>query len=77
MSDFDEAALSAERDVILLGSARTLLMSAAGEDRDLAEMGVTPMVRLDDAFYIYPSHLSAHVRAMLAAGQGCLSGDRG
>ena len=68
MSDFDEAALSAERDD-LLGSARTLLMSAAGEDRDLPEMGVTPMVRLDDAFYIYPSHLSAHVRAMLAAGK--------
>ena len=68
MSDFDEAALSAERDD-LLGSARTLLMSAAGEDRDLPEMGVTPVVRLDDAFYIYPSHLSAHVRAMLAAGK--------
>ncbi|MGC6452411.1 MAG: pyridoxamine 5'-phosphate oxidase [Candidatus Puniceispirillaceae bacterium] len=44
-------------------------MSAAGEDRDLPEMGVTPMVRHNGAFYIYPSHLSAHVRAMLKAGK--------
>ena len=64
MSDFDEVALSAARDA-LLNSARTVLMSAAGEDRDLPEMGVTPMVRHEGAFYIYPSHLSAHVRACL------------
>ena len=68
MTDFDEVALSAARDD-LLNSARTVLMSAAGEDRDLPEMGVTPMVRHEGAFYIYPSHLSAHVRAMLSAGK--------
>ena len=68
MSDFDEVALSAARDD-LLASARTLLMASAGEDSDLPEMGVTPMVRHQGAIYIYPSHLSAHVRAMLAAGK--------
>lgn len=68
MSDFDEGELSAARDE-LLAMARTLLMSSAGEDRDLPEMGVTPMVRHEGVIYIYPSHLSAHVRAMLAAGK--------
>jgi len=68
MSDFDEAALSAAREH-LLNSAKTLLMSAAGGDPDLPEMGVTPMVRHKGAVYIYPSHLSAHVRAMLSAGK--------
>lgn len=68
MSEFDEAALSAARDE-LLRSARTLLMSAPGTDRDLPEMGVTPMVRHDGSIYIYPSRLSAHVRAMLTAGK--------
>jgi len=68
MSDFDEAELSAARDS-LLESARTLLIAAAGEARDLPEMGVTPMVRHEGAIYIYPSHLSAHVRTMLTVGR--------
>lgn len=68
MNEFDEAALSAARDE-LLRSARTLLMSAPGTDRDLPEMGVTPMVHYDGSIYIYPSRLSAHVRAMLTAGK--------
>ena len=33
-------------------------------------MGVTPFVRHDDATYIYPSRLSAHVRAILESGEG-------
>jgi len=68
MSEFDEAALSAARDQ-LLERARTLLMASFGENHDLPEMGVTPMVRHHGAIYIYPSHLSAHVRAMIAAGK--------
>lgn len=65
--EFDPAALSAERDR-LLGAARTVLMAATG-DGDLPDIGVTPVIRHEDEFYIYPSHLSAHARAMLAAGQ--------
>lgn len=65
--EFDAAALSAERDR-LLDAARTVLMAAPGEG-DMPEMGVTPMICHEGDFYIYPSHLSAHVRAMLAARQ--------
>ena len=65
MTDFDIAALTAERDR-LLGKAKTVLMAASGEG-GVPEMGVTPVVRHEGHFYIYPSRLSAHVRAMLAA----------
>ena len=65
MDDIDIAGLEAARDA-LLSQARTILMAAAG-DSDMPEMGVTPLVWHDGAMFIYPSRLSAHVRAMLAA----------
>ena len=41
------------------------LLIAANSQEDSPEMGVTPFVRLEGDFYIYPSHLASHVRAML------------
>ena len=67
MNEFDSVALGIERDR-LLAEARTVLMAASGDDA-MPEMGVTPVVRMDGAFYIYPSRLSVHVRAVLAAGK--------
>ena len=67
MDDIDISSLEAERDT-LLAQARTLLMAATG-DGDQPEMGVTPVVRHDGCMFIYPSRLSAHVRAMLASGK--------
>ena len=67
MEDIDIAGLEAERD-ILLTQARTVLMAASGEG-EMPEMGVTPLVRHDGGMFIYPSRLSAHVRAMLKAGK--------
>lgn len=65
--EFDVTALAAARDA-LLGSARTVLMAVSGES-EMPEMGVTPMIRHEGDFYIYPSHLSAHVRAVLSSGK--------
>ncbi|MGB1825479.1 MAG: hypothetical protein ACPHLN_03480, partial [Candidatus Puniceispirillaceae bacterium] len=67
MNEFDPVALGVERDR-LLAEARTVLMAAPGDDA-MPEMGVTPVVRMDGALYIYPSRLSAHVRAVLGAGK--------
>ena len=67
MNEFDPVVLGVERDR-LIAEARTLLMAAPGCDA-IPEMGVTPVVRMNGAFYIYPSRLSAHVRAVLAAGK--------
>ena len=67
MNEFDPVVLGVERDR-LLAEARTVLMAAPGGDA-MPEMGVTPVVRVDGALYIYPSRLSAHVRAVLAAGR--------
>ena len=67
MAEFDAAALAAERDR-LFDAARTVLMAAPG-DGEMLEIGVTPMIRHEGCVYIYPSHLSAHVRAMLAIGK--------
>ena len=67
MNEFDPVALGVERDR-LLDEARTVLMAAPG-DYAMPEMGVTPVVRMNGAFYIYPSKLSAHVRAVFAAGK--------
>ena len=67
MNEFDPVALGVERDR-LLGQARTVLMAAPGDDA-MPEMGVTPVVRMNGALYIYPSKLSAHVCAVLAAGK--------
>ena len=65
--DFDPVTLAGERDR-LLGAARTLLMAVSGVS-DTPEMGVTPMIRHEGDFYIYPSHLSRHVRAVLSSGK--------
>lgn len=62
-TELDE--LYAARD--RLYNAGTLLIAANSQD-DAPEMGVTPFVRHEDAFYIYPSHLASHVRAMLDRG---------
>ena len=67
MNEFDPVALGVERDR-LLAKARTVVMAAPGDDA-MPEMGVTPVVRMNGALYIYPSRLSAHVRAVLAAGK--------
>ena len=67
MNEFDPVALGVERDW-LLAEARTVLMAAPG-DNAMPEMGVTPLVRMNGAFYIYPSKLSAHVRAVMADGK--------
>ena len=56
MNEFDPVALGVERDR-LLAEARTVLMAAPGDDA-MPEMGVTPVVRMDGALYIYPSRLS-------------------
>ncbi|MEC8539123.1 MAG: hypothetical protein VXY51_05255 [Pseudomonadota bacterium] len=68
MEEMDIKSLEAERDS-LIGSARTVLM-AAPSNAEIPEMGVTPFVRHDGATYIYPSRLSAHVRAILESGEG-------
>ncbi|MGB1105496.1 MAG: hypothetical protein ACPG36_03350 [Candidatus Puniceispirillaceae bacterium] len=71
MDDIDIPDLELARDG-LLARARTILMAAPGEG-EMPEMGVTPVIRHDGAMFIYPSRLSAHVRAMLEAGMAaCL-----
>ena len=67
MNDIDIAGLESERDT-LLATAQTILMAVSGED-DIPEMGVTPLVWHNREMFIYPSRLSAHVRAMLASGR--------
>ena len=67
MNEFDPVVLGVERDR-LIAEARTVLMAAPGGDA-IPEMGVTPVVCIDRALYIYPSRLSAHVRTMLVAGK--------
>ena len=66
MDDIDVAGLEAERDA-LFAAAQTILMAAPSEDT-MPEMGVTPLVWHGSEMFIYPSHLSAHVRAVLNAG---------
>tara|TARA_B100001093_G_scaffold277557_1_gene265277 strand:+ start:518 stop:1069 length:552 start_codon:yes stop_codon:yes gene_type:complete len=68
--DFDRADLSAQRDRVL-ESVRTLIIGAtpeSGSTSQLPDLGVTPAVRHDGHFFIYPSRLSAHVRAMIDTG---------
>ena len=45
----------------------TILIAATSQE-NYPEMGVTPYVRHEGDFYIYPSHLASHVRAMLDRG---------
>jgi len=68
VEEMDIKSLEAERDA-LIGSTRTVLMAAPG-NAGIPGMGVTPFVRHDGATYIYPSRLSAHVRAILESGEG-------
>ena len=67
IEDSELATLQHQRDRLL--AQKTILLTARGES-DQPEMGVTPFVRHGDALFIYPSRLSAHVRALLARGQG-------
>ncbi len=60
ISDIQE--LRDQRDSLM--RARTILIAAKSQE-DYPEMGVTPVIRHDGDFYIYPSHLASHVRAML------------
>ena len=68
MNELDVRSLEAQRDG-LIAAAKTVLMAAAGE-AGMPEMGVTPFVRHNGAIHIYPSRLSAHVRAMLDGRKG-------
>jgi putative heme iron utilization protein len=67
MEESELATLQRQRDRLL--AQKTILLTARGES-DQPEMGVTPFIRHGDALFIYPSRLSAHVRAVLARGQG-------
>ena len=51
----------------LLASAKTLGISVLVDEEDgpLADMGYAPFIRAEDCFYIYSSHLSSHIRALL------------
>ncbi len=59
--------LTSQRDQLL--AQKTIVIGARG-DTDQPEMGVTPFIRHDGGLFIYPSRLSAHVRAALAHGKG-------
>ena len=65
MEDIDIVGLEAERDA-LFAAAQTILMAAPGAD-GIPEMGVSPVVWYAGEMFIYPSRLSAHVRALLKA----------
>ena len=67
MEESELANLQRQRDRLL--AQKTILLTARGEF-DQPEMGVTPFIQHGDALFIYPSRLSAHVRAVLARGQG-------
>ena len=62
--------VSKKRDQ-LLATARTLGMSILVDDQDnlLADVGHAPFIRENECFYIYSSHLSAHVRALIKGGE--------
>ena len=68
--ELDWAALAGQRDAVLT-TARTLIIGTgpeSGDDSSCPELGVTPSIRHDDHFFIYPSRLSAHVRVMMESG---------
>ena len=67
MEKSEHASLNRQRDRLL--AQKTILISARGSS-DQPEMGVTPFIRNNDGLFIYPSRLSAHVRAVLARGEG-------
>ena len=51
----------------LLASAKTLGISVLVDEEDVpfADMGYAPFIRADNYFYIYSSHLSSHIRALI------------
>ena len=53
------------RNVLL--QLRTLYI-AVNSQQDSPEMGVSPFIRGDDGLYVFTSHHSQHVRALLAQG---------
>jgi putative heme iron utilization protein len=69
---FDESSglqrekIEAARDTLL--QLRTLQL-AVNSQQDSPEMGVSPFIRRDDGLYIFTSHLSQHVRDLMAAGR--------
>jgi len=69
MSDHTPNTVIQSRDR-LLKTAKTLHMAVWHEDDTGAhlEQGQAPFIRQDGHFYIYSSHLSAHIRGMLAGG---------
>ena len=53
------------RDALM--QLRTLYISVNSQ-QDSPEMGVSPFIRRDDGLYIFTSHLSQHVRDLMAQG---------
>ena len=51
----------------LLASAKTLGISVLVDEEDVpfADMGYAPFIRANNYFYIYSSHLSSHIRALI------------
>jgi len=67
LDEHDLEMLKGQRDRLL--SQKTIIMAALDAETG-PEMGVTPFIRFAGALAIYPSRLSAHVRALLAVGLG-------
>jgi putative heme iron utilization protein len=57
--------IEAARDRIL--GMKTMVVAVSG-NTDTPEIGVSPFIRREDGLYIYTSHLSQHVRDLLACG---------
>ena len=64
-SGMSRAKIEAARDRIL--GMSTMVVAVSG-NTDTPEIGVSPFIRRDDGMYIYTSHLSEHVRDLLACG---------
>ena len=62
-SGMPRAKIEAVRDKLL--QLRTLYLAVNSNDK-LPEMGVSAFIRRDDGLYIYASHLSHHVRDLIA-----------
>lgn len=67
MTTDDYQALERQRDQLF---DQATLMMAAQDANGAVEMGVTPFIRHDGAFFIFPSQLSRHVRALLEQTHG-------
>ena len=51
----------------LLASAKTLGISVLVDEENVpfADVGYAPFIRVEGCFYIYSSHLSSHIRALI------------